>query len=144
MKLVRLNLHQFLFERKYLLMYKTPHKEKLQAAIQNPKCKKDVPILEKAFKAYEIWINQIKSLTSTGKKKVEEMTKLLNGYKDFLEVELISQQGSPFIKRQKGQLKLDNSVLEEFLIHLIDPSILSRSSLKYSSYGTSLHLLLNI
>ena len=53
------------------------------------------------------------------------MTNLLNEYKDYLEVELIARQGSPFIKRQKGQLKLDNSVLEEFLIRLVDPSILS-------------------
>jgi hypothetical protein len=53
------------------------------------------------------------------------MTGLLNEYKDYLEVELIARKGSPFIKRQKGQLKLDNTVLEEFLIYLVSPSILS-------------------
>jgi len=36
----------------------------------------------------------------------------------------LARKGSPFIKRQKGQLKLDNSILEEFLIHLVDSSIL--------------------
>jgi hypothetical protein len=105
-------------------MPKTPHKEKLLAAMANPKCKDDLPILNDALHAYQEWINNTNSLTSTGKQKVQEMTNLLNEYKDYLEVELIARRGSPFIKRQKGQLKLDNSVLEEFLIHLIDLSIL--------------------
>ena len=52
------------------------------------------------------------------------MTQLLNQYKDFLEIDLIAAKGSEFLKRQKGQLKLDNSILEEFLIHLVDASIL--------------------
>jgi hypothetical protein len=52
------------------------------------------------------------------------MTRLLNEYKDYLEVELIAKQGSPFIKRQKGQLKLDNSVIEEFLTYFVHPDIL--------------------
>ena len=52
------------------------------------------------------------------------MVGLLNDYKNYLEVELIAGRGSAFIKRQKGQLKLDNSVLEEFFIHVIDSSIL--------------------
>jgi len=53
------------------------------------------------------------------------MTFLLNDYKDYLEVDLIATKGSDFLKRQKGQLKLDNSVLEEFLIHLVNPAILN-------------------
>jgi hypothetical protein len=63
-------------------------------------------------------------LTSRGKERVIEMTRLLNQYKDFLEVELIARRGSAFLKRQKGQLKLDNSVLEEFLVELAQPAIL--------------------
>ena len=35
------------------------------------------------------------------------------------------KRGSDFIKRQKGQLKLDNTILEEFLIHLVHPDILN-------------------
>jgi len=105
-------------------MVKTPHKEKLLAAIANPKCKGDNSILKAALKVYEEWISKLNSLTSRGKHKVLEMTNLLNEYKDYLEVELIAKRGTPFIKRQKGQLKLDNSVIEEFLIRLVDPSIL--------------------
>lgn len=102
----------------------TPHKEKLIAAIANPKASADKPLLEKAYKAYETWIKNLNNLTSKGDARIEEMTRLLNEYKDYLEVELIAKQGSPFIKRQKGQLKLDNSVIEEFLTHFVHPDIL--------------------
>jgi hypothetical protein len=104
---------------------KTPHKDKLLAAINNPKCREDVPILKEALCAYESFIDKINSISSTGKDKVIEMTKYLNEYKDILEVELIANKGTPFLTRQKGQLKLDNSVIEEFLIHLIEPSIIN-------------------
>ncbi len=102
----------------------TPYKEKLIAAIANPKAKADKALLDEAYEAYKKWIADLNALTSKGDKRIEEMTTLLNGYKDYLEVELIAKQGSPFIKRQKGQLKLDNSVLEEFLTHFVNPDIL--------------------
>jgi hypothetical protein len=105
-------------------MLKTPHKDKLISAIENPKCYDDVPLLNEALTAYENWIRQMNEVVTSGKQKVLDLTMLLNEYKDFLEVELISQRGSAFLKRQKGQLKLDNSVMEEFLIHLIDPAII--------------------
>lgn len=101
----------------------TPHKEKLIAAIANPKAKEDKALLENAYEAYEQWIKDLNDLTSKGDNRIEEMTTLLNGYKDYLEVELIAKQGSPFIKRQKGQLKLDNSVLEEFLTYFVHPKV---------------------
>ena len=102
----------------------TPHKEKLVAAINNPKAKTDKDLLEEAFKGYTNWTEKLSKLTSKGDKRVEEMTSLLNEYKDFLEVDLITKKGSPFIKRQKGQLKLDNSIIEEFLIHLVHDDVL--------------------
>ena len=101
----------------------TPHREKLLAAIGNPKAKADLPILKEALKAYESWISRMNVLASKGQQRLKEMTGLLNDYKDYVEVELIAHRGSPFLKRQKGQLKLDNSILEEFLIHLIHPAI---------------------
>ncbi len=89
----------------------------------NSKCSDDADILKEALSAYDNWIKKTKSLKSKKKDRVVEMTQLLNDYKDYLEVELIAKKGTEFIKRQKGQLKLDNSVLEEFLIHLVDPNI---------------------
>ncbi len=107
-------------------MSKTPHKDKLLAAIENPKCRADVPLLQQALAAYETWIRDQESLTTTGKRRIMDMTGLLNRYKDLLEVELIARQGSAFLKRQKGQLKLDNSVMEEFLCYLVDRRILTK------------------
>ena len=67
----------------------------------------------------------MRELTTQGPDRVRQMTGLLNEYKDRLEVDFIAKEGSPFIKRQKGQLKIDNSVLEEFLIHLVHPAVIS-------------------
>lgn len=106
-------------------MSSTPHREKLLAAINNPKSNGDAALLKEALVAYENWISKTIALTSTGQARINEMTALLNEYKDYLEVDLIATKGSDFIKRQKGQLKLDNSVLEEFLIHLVNPAILN-------------------
>lgn len=102
----------------------TPHKDKLLAAIKNPKAKADKPLLEEAYKQYEAWSDKLTKLKSKGDKRVEDMTALLNEYKDFLELDLIAKKGSAFIKRQKGQMKLDNSIIEEFLIHLVCDDIL--------------------
>lgn len=94
------------------------------AAISNPKCSADKQLLEEVLERHTDWANSIKALTSAKKKRVDEMVDLLNEYKDFLEVDVIAKRGSAFLKRQKGQLKLDNSVLEEFLIYLVDSKII--------------------
>jgi len=106
-------------------MSNTPHREKLIAAIENPKAKTDQDLLKVALKDYESWNESISALGSTGRDRINDLTRLLNEYKDHLEVDLIATKGSDFLKRQKGQLKLDNSVLEEFLIHLVHPKILN-------------------
>lgn len=107
-------------------MFRTPHKDKLTAALANPKCgEADRKLLNQVLREYSAWIEKMESLTSTGKQRVDDVTKLVNEYKDILEVELIAKNGSDFLKRQKGQLKLDSSVLEEFLVHLIDKRILA-------------------
>jgi len=106
-------------------MSNTPYKDKLIASIDNPKAKADIALLNEALMAYQIWVSKTNSLTTTGQARINEMTFLLNDYKDYLEVDLIATKGSDFLKRQKGQLKLDNSILEEFLIHLVCPSILN-------------------
>ncbi|MBF0343471.1 MAG: Bpu10I family restriction endonuclease [Nitrospirae bacterium] len=106
-------------------MIQTPHKDKLLAALNNPKCNaKDRDIISEALKMYYFWVSEIDKISCTGKERIIQLTKLLNQYKDQLEVELIFRSGSQFLIRQKGQLKLDNSVIEEFLIHLINPQVL--------------------
>jgi hypothetical protein len=106
-------------------MPETPHRDKLIAALANPKCvTEDLVVLQEAFARYERWASAVSQVRNVGKERVFELTRLLNEYKDFLEVELIAKSQSPFLIRQKGQLKLDNSVIEEFLIQLIDRRIL--------------------
>jgi hypothetical protein len=104
-------------------MPKTPHKDKLLAAIENPKSIADTDILREALAAYQNWIDKQNGLISIGDERLKDMVRLLNEYKDYIEVDLIAQRGSDFLKRQKGQLKLD--ILEEFLTNLINPNILS-------------------
>lgn len=105
-------------------MIKTPHREKLVAALDNPKAKADADILREALVYYQTWAAKLSKLATKGPERIQEMTRLLNEYKDFLEVELIARRGSDFLKRQKGQMKLDNSIMEEFLIHLVNPNII--------------------
>jgi hypothetical protein len=102
----------------------TPHLDKINAAIVNPKAKNDVKVLTDGKKLYEKWIKDMDSLTSKGETRVKELVALLNQYKNQFEVELIMKQGTDFLRRQKGQLKLDNSIMEEFLIHLIQTKII--------------------
>lgn len=107
-------------------MTRHPHHEKLQAALRNPKCSKtDMQVLSNVLQAYQEWRSKIEALQSRKKELVREMTSCLNWYKDLLEVELIMKSGSTFLRRQKGQLKLDNSVIEEFLIDVICPEIIA-------------------
>ena len=105
----------------------TPHLDKLEAALVNPKCgDADRGLLRRAKQRYTTWLAAMNDLHSTGNARVADMVRLLNEYKDYLEVELIAQKGSDFLKRQKGQLKLDNSVMEEFLPHLLRSEIVER------------------
>ena len=104
----------------------TPHFDKLKAAIENPKCRKDVRLLREAMGLYRAWTADLDALSSGGKARVAEMVTLLNRYKDAFEVESVMKRGSDLLRRQKGQLKLDNSILEEFLIRLVDADIIQR------------------
>ncbi|EHK62316.1 Bpu10I family restriction endonuclease, partial [Halomonas sp. GFAJ-1] len=50
---------------------------------------------------------------------IQELVTLLNGYKYYMDHDLIFCGESDFLYRQKGQLKLDNSIIEEFMPYLI-------------------------
>lgn len=114
-------------------MIQTPHKNKLLEALSNPKLpEEDKPLLNEALVEYNKWIADTKALTTTGDQLVKDMLEKLNKYKDFLEVDVIAARGSAFLKRQKGQLKLDNSIMEEFLPYLIDPRIINNLPTEYT------------
>lgn len=106
--------------------FPTPHLEKLVAVQNNdklPAC--DKPRIERAIARYHEWIGALDAVTGkTSLRRLEKFVELLNEYRLWVDVELIFDSDDNFLYRQKGQLKLDNSILEEFLPRLIQPSIL--------------------
>ncbi|MGP5147608.1 Bpu10I family restriction endonuclease [Corynebacterium variabile] len=102
-----------------------PHGSKLRELLNNSK----LPDLDRsrvtaAIERYDQWIDKMKNLTSTGDDKVADLVDLLNEYKKSIEVDLIWDSSESFLYRQKGQLKIDNSILEEWFPWLVDPDII--------------------
>lgn len=97
----------------------TPHGDKLRALLQNDKLPHgDQARIEKAVKRYRAWLEGL-SRTPSGSDCVSEAVRLLNEYRSFLDLEVVFDSEDDFLHRQKGQLKLDNTVIEEFLPHLV-------------------------
>ena len=99
----------------------TPHLEKLKATLENEKLPvQDKPIIEATIKKYEGWIKALTDVKGDSVAAiVNKMVALLNDYRLYLDVEVIFDREADFLYRQKGQTKLDNSVIEEFLPHLV-------------------------
>ena len=103
----------------------TPHGPKLKELSSNSKLPaEDHKAVASAISAYEKWISDMTSLKSNGEEKVKDLVKLLNGYKRKIDIDLIWDSQNDFLFRQRGQLKLDNSITEEFLPWLVDPAII--------------------
>lgn len=76
----------------------------------------DVPRVEAAYDRYESWIAQLRTKSyPTLEEMISGMVGLLNEYKNYIDIDLIFDSKEDFLYRQKGQLKLDNTVMEEFL-----------------------------
>lgn len=98
----------------------TPHFSKLQALLENPRLPgADRPRVEEALVRYREWIKELESVRAGRKGSVEKLVDATNKYKAFIELELIFDSPEDFLYRQKGQLKLDNTILEEFLPQLM-------------------------
>lgn len=104
----------------------TPHLEKLLAAFSNEKLPpEDKPILEACVERYRSWIRDLGEVKGdTTEEIVTKMVGLLNDYRLYLDVEVIFDREADFLYRQKGQTKLDNSVIEEFLPHLVKKCVM--------------------
>ena len=100
--------------------YPTPHGDKLRALLENDKLpRNDRSRVKIAIERYEAWITEIKAIELRGEHLVEPLVESLNRYKSSLELDLIFDCKDDFLYRQRGQLKLDNTVLEEFLPWLV-------------------------
>lgn len=94
----------------------TPHGDKLNALLENEKLPEtDYTHILEAKTCYKTWLEKLKAVQGGYDEIVTEMVNLLNEYKKYIELNVIFDSDNNFLYRQKGQLKLDNTVIEEFL-----------------------------
>lgn len=100
---------------------KTPHKDKLVALFNNPKLpEKDRNRQVEVMNLYDNWIESLCDNKSNGDNFLKNLVIATNEYKNFIDLEFIFSSEEDFLYRQKGQLKLDNTILEECLPYLVD------------------------
>lgn len=105
-------------------VFSTPHYNKLLACLENPRLPaSDQEYLQEALKQYAGWVDSMNAVLPGEEHAVEKLVAAANRYKRFIEVDLIFDSPGDFLYRQRGQLKLDNTILEEFLPHLVYRSI---------------------
>ncbi len=97
----------------------TPHLDKLKALLENRR----LPAVEKsrvqaALQRYREWIADLEAVKGGQRGAVQRLIDATNRYKLSVELDLIFDSPGEFLYRQKGQLKLDNTILEEFLPQL--------------------------
>ena len=98
----------------------TPHLDKLNALLRNQRLPDaDRGRVEGSIQRYREWIKELEDVQGAQTEIVQQIVAATNRYKIFLELDLIFDSPEDFLYRQKGQLKLDNSILEEFLPHLL-------------------------
>ncbi|MCY9805359.1 Bpu10I family restriction endonuclease [Vibrio scophthalmi] len=101
-------------------MLPTPHLAKINAAITNTKVSEEAKnILRGLLEVYRQWIVDMNAVEGSRSEIVSQLVNLLNNYKYHVDYNVIFNGGVDFLYRQKGQLKLDNTVIEEFLPHLV-------------------------
>lgn len=101
-----------------------PHGEKLRALVQNEKLPDgDRKRVQGAVERYENWLKSLEQVAGSPDEVITQMIALLEEYKRFIDIELIFDSEDDFLYRQKGQLKLDNSIVEEFLPYLVQKSL---------------------
>ena len=126
------------------------HGEKIAALLVSSKLPdEDRPGVMEALSVYDDWAEEIR--TAKAKTLGELITRLvasLNRYKFYVDLNLIFDSPKDFLYRQKGQLKLDNTVIEEFMSVFVrrciefefgrcDVDIYPQSSIFSSIYFTS-------
>ncbi|ESQ15656.1 MAG: Bpu10I family restriction endonuclease [Thiohalocapsa sp. PB-PSB1] len=102
----------------------TPHFDKLNALLDNDKLPgDDKERIDHAIEKYHEWIKGMTETEGDQSEIIDRLVSLLSGYKKFIDLDTIFDSESDFLYRQKGQLKLDNTVIEEFLPYLITKSL---------------------
>lgn len=93
------------------------HGEKIVALLTNAKLPtSDVARVNAAIARYDAWIHELQTADApTLSKLVSVLVHNLTMYKQYIDLDFIFDSEEDFLYRQKGQLKLDNTVMEEFL-----------------------------
>lgn len=120
--------------------YQTPHLGKLTACLSNKSLPAaDIPKIKEAIEKYHKWIKDMDKIKPEDPTAVDQLVALANDYKRFIELDLIFDSSENFLYRQKGQLKLDNTIIEEFLPHLVvravrglDPEVIAGPNATYA------------
>jgi len=113
-----------------------PHGDKLNALLENEKLPStDRTGVAKTIKLYQRWLRQLHQVQGTYDETIAQMVSLLNEYKRHIEADLIFDSNRDFLYRQKGQLKLDNSVIEEFLPMLVTTALAHELRHFHLSFG---------
>jgi len=98
----------------------TPHGEKMTALAANTKVPAaDAPRIQVAIQRYQQWRTDILAINGTRQQVVPLLVAKLNEYKRYIDLELIFDSPEDWLYRQKGQTKIDNSIIEEFLPVLV-------------------------
>ena len=98
----------------------SPHGDKLNALLKNSNLPiGDRPQVEQTLTRYQQWLSEMDDVEGSSDLTVAKLVDLLNTYKLYVDVSLIFDSESDFLYRQKGQLKLDNSIIEEFIPRLV-------------------------
>lgn len=115
-----------------------PHLARLKALLQNRRLPaSDRPRVEEALLRYNGWIGELGSVKAGRTDTVQKLVDATNAYKRFVELDLIFDSENDFLYRQKGQLKLDNTILEEFLPQLMYRAVrLADSSFEFGPRKT--------
>jgi len=103
------------------ILMKTPHRDKLVALFNNSK----LPISDKqkknlVFDRYNRWMSVLEEKNASGSDYLGNLVDATNEYKNFIDLDFIFSSDEDFLYRQKGQLKLDNTILEECMPYLVD------------------------
>ena len=102
------------------MRFATPHGDKLSALRDNAKTPAaDRPRIAAAIDTYDTWMATMATIEGTGRDLLNPLVDSLNRYKNAIDLDLVFDSQEDFLYRQKGQLKLDNTVIEEFLPWLV-------------------------
>lgn len=94
----------------------TPHLDKINAAMQNEKMPEAaINRVHACLELYNQWIADMLAADGTQEEIVTKLIGLFNDYKFNVDYNIIFTCEEDFFYRQKGQLKLDNTIIEEFL-----------------------------